>query len=144
MKKYDLKQILKTAWEISYVAVEKFGGKVKEFFSESLKMAWEQAKNGDVEVEVKLSYDFDHFEAFRVEKTMMKKYGYIISPRKLQQAKKRDEERKEYIRKYFGAIKWDSVEKVFTVKILTSDLIDNLQNKFLACAVKIISIKKVA
>ena len=34
------------AWEIARDAVKKFGGKVKEFFSMALTMAWEEVKEG--------------------------------------------------------------------------------------------------
>jgi hypothetical protein len=37
--------VMKKAWEIAKAAVVKFGGKVKEYFTESLKMAWAIAKN---------------------------------------------------------------------------------------------------
>jgi len=32
--------VMKRAWEIARNAVKKFGGKIKEYFSASLKMAW--------------------------------------------------------------------------------------------------------
>lgn len=38
--KKDKSSIMKRAWEIAREAVKKFGGKVKEFFSASLKAAW--------------------------------------------------------------------------------------------------------
>lgn len=31
--------VMTTAWEIAYEGVENFGGKVKEYFAEALKMA---------------------------------------------------------------------------------------------------------
>ena len=39
-----LQSIMKRAWEIAYLSVAKFGGKVKEFFSESLRIAWLEVK----------------------------------------------------------------------------------------------------
>lgn len=39
-----MKNIMKRAWEIAKSGVEKFGGKVKEYFAEALKMAWAEAK----------------------------------------------------------------------------------------------------
>lgn len=35
--------VMKRAWEIAREAVAKFGGKVKAFFAEALKMAWSEA-----------------------------------------------------------------------------------------------------
>ena len=39
-----LQRIMKRAWEIAKEAVKDFGGKVKEYLSESLKMAWAEVK----------------------------------------------------------------------------------------------------
>ena len=39
------KEIMKKAWEIAREGQKAFGGKVSEYFAESLKMAWDQAKN---------------------------------------------------------------------------------------------------
>lgn len=35
---------MKTAWEIAYEGQNKFGGKVREYFAESLKLAWKGVK----------------------------------------------------------------------------------------------------
>lgn len=35
-----MKNVMKNAWEIARNAVKKFGGNVKEYFAESLKLAW--------------------------------------------------------------------------------------------------------
>lgn len=44
------KEIMKNAWEIAREGQKAFGGKVSEYFAESLKIAWAQAKNGlDIE-----------------------------------------------------------------------------------------------
>lgn len=40
-----MKQIMKRAWEIAKDGVKKFGGKVREYFAESLKLAWVQIAN---------------------------------------------------------------------------------------------------
>ncbi|WP_203363104.1 hypothetical protein [Bacillus sp. REN10] len=37
--------VMTRAWEIAKAAVVKFGGKVKEYFAESLKLAWKEVKN---------------------------------------------------------------------------------------------------
>lgn len=37
--------VMKKAWEIAKEGAVKFGGKVKEYFAASLKMAWAQVKN---------------------------------------------------------------------------------------------------
>ncbi|AHD06421.1 hypothetical protein [Paenibacillus larvae] len=36
--------VMKKAWEIAKAAVKKFGGKVKEYFAEALRMAWAEIK----------------------------------------------------------------------------------------------------
>lgn len=44
------KEIMSKAWEIAREGQKKFGGKVSEYFAESLKMAWDQAKSAiDIE-----------------------------------------------------------------------------------------------
>lgn len=43
-KTYNKSEIMKRAWEIAREAAVKFSGKVKEFFRESLKSAWAEAK----------------------------------------------------------------------------------------------------
>lgn len=37
--------VMTTAWEIAYEGVEKFGGQVKEYFAEALRIAWDLFKN---------------------------------------------------------------------------------------------------
>ena len=39
------KEIMSKAWEIAREGQKAFGGKVSEYFSQALKMAWAQAKN---------------------------------------------------------------------------------------------------
>lgn len=39
------KQVMIKAWEIAKEGVKKFGGKVKEYFAEALKLAWTIVKN---------------------------------------------------------------------------------------------------
>jgi hypothetical protein len=39
-----MKQIMKRAWEIAKKGQKRFGGKVKEYFAASLKLAWKEAK----------------------------------------------------------------------------------------------------
>lgn len=39
-----MKKIMKRAWEIAREGVKKFGGKVKEYLAESLKLAWKEVK----------------------------------------------------------------------------------------------------
>ncbi|MEJ2043682.1 MAG: hypothetical protein P8X74_03700 [Reinekea sp.] len=41
------KQTMKSAWEIARDGQNKFGGSVKSYFPESLKIAWKQAKTGE-------------------------------------------------------------------------------------------------
>lgn len=44
------KEIMKNAWTIAREGQKAFGGKVREYFNEALKMAWAQAKNSiDIE-----------------------------------------------------------------------------------------------
>ena len=40
-----MKKIMKRAWEIAREGVKRFGGKVKEYFAEALKLAWKEVKN---------------------------------------------------------------------------------------------------
>ena len=40
----NLSTLMQEAWKIARAAAKKFGGKVKEFFSGALKMAWAEAK----------------------------------------------------------------------------------------------------
>lgn len=40
-----MKNVMVRAWEIARTAVIKFGGKVKEYFSQALTIAWKEAKN---------------------------------------------------------------------------------------------------
>ena len=44
-----MKKVMVRAWEIARAAVVKFGGKVKEFFAEALKMAWAEVKEDKIE-----------------------------------------------------------------------------------------------
>lgn len=44
------KQIMKRAWEIANQAVKKFGGKAREYFSISLRMAWAEVKTASTVV----------------------------------------------------------------------------------------------
>lgn len=48
-----MKNVMTRAWEIARKAVVKFGGKVKEFFAQSLKFAWSEIKGGVKMVELK-------------------------------------------------------------------------------------------
>lgn len=41
-----MKQVMLKAWEIAREGVKKFGGKVKEYFAEALRMAWRIVKKG--------------------------------------------------------------------------------------------------
>lgn len=43
--KIDKSKLMKRAWEIAVVAVCDFGGRTGEYFSESLKQAWNEAKS---------------------------------------------------------------------------------------------------
>ena len=42
--KIDKSKLMKTAWEIARTAVKIFGGKILEYISESLKIAWRDMK----------------------------------------------------------------------------------------------------
>lgn len=48
-----MKKVMVRAWEIAKEAVQKFGGKVKEFFQQALIIAWSEIKNGVKMVELK-------------------------------------------------------------------------------------------
>ncbi len=47
--------VMKKAWEIAKEAVVKFGGKAKEYFAESLKLAWSILKSETGAIEISLS-----------------------------------------------------------------------------------------
>lgn len=51
--------VMKKAWEIAKDGVAKFGGKVKEYFAEALRIAWSIAK-GENKVEVKSEVRFPY------------------------------------------------------------------------------------
>ncbi len=52
------KEIMNKAWEIAREGQKAFGGKVREYFAQALKMAWAQAKNGlDIEALEKKGFD---------------------------------------------------------------------------------------
>ncbi|USG65143.1 hypothetical protein NDK47_23970 [Brevibacillus ruminantium] len=40
-----MKNVMTRAWEIAKLAANKFGGKVKEFFAQSLRLAWYEVKS---------------------------------------------------------------------------------------------------
>lgn len=42
-----MENVMKGAWAIAYEGVEKFGGSVREYFSEALKIAWNLLKGGN-------------------------------------------------------------------------------------------------
>jgi hypothetical protein len=44
VKKVSKGSVMKRAWEIAKAAVISFGGKVKDYFAQSLKAAWQEAK----------------------------------------------------------------------------------------------------
>ena len=48
-----MKKVMVRAWSIAKEAVVKFGGKVKEFFAEALKMAWAEVKEAAKTTKVK-------------------------------------------------------------------------------------------
>lgn len=50
-----MKNVMTMAWEIARKGVAQFGGKVKEYFAEALKMAWVQVKEVATTVEIALS-----------------------------------------------------------------------------------------
>ena len=48
--KIDKSKLMKNAWKIARKAHAEFGGKVREYFSESLKSAWCDAKKSEINV----------------------------------------------------------------------------------------------
>ena len=46
--KINKSELMKKAWEIARTAVENFGGKTREYFSEALKLAWSELTNDDI------------------------------------------------------------------------------------------------
>lgn len=43
-----MKKVMVRAWEIAREGVKRFGGKVKEYFAEALKLAWKEVKRNAV------------------------------------------------------------------------------------------------
>lgn len=43
-----MKEVMKRAWILAKSGVEKFGGKVREYFSSSLSIAWKEIKNMEI------------------------------------------------------------------------------------------------
>lgn len=50
-----MKNVMTRAWGIAKEAVVKFGGKVKEYFAEALKMAWAEIKTVATTTEISLA-----------------------------------------------------------------------------------------
>lgn len=50
-----MKNVMTKAWKIAREGAARFGGKVKEYFAEALKMAWAQAKEVATTVEITLA-----------------------------------------------------------------------------------------
>lgn len=61
------KNIMKRAWEIARQGQKIFGGSVKSYFSESLKMAWNNYKNGIKVMELKDNEGLVINEGFNTE-----------------------------------------------------------------------------
>lgn len=56
---------MKRAWEIAREGFNKFGGKVKEYFAEALKMAWAEAKQPALPVtDVKVEMDYNDWKNY--------------------------------------------------------------------------------
>ena len=55
-------QVMKRAWEIAKEAVKKFGGKVREYISEAMKMAWAEVK--EVKAQIKEWFEYKLAEEF--------------------------------------------------------------------------------
>lgn len=77
--------VMKRAWEIAKAAVEEFGGKVREYFGQSLKQAWAEKKGTFVAVKKTVKKPLDilisdvqimvtHFYKFAVDTLVNKKF----------------------------------------------------------------------
>lgn len=51
--------VMKRAWEIAKKGAAKFGGSVKSYFAQSLKLAWKEAKEEAMSVEEKIAQAFN-------------------------------------------------------------------------------------
>lgn len=67
------KQIMKTAWTIARNGQENFGGSVKSYLSESLKIAWKQAKTGETNMEHTIIFKNDVYNERRYSRPWMAK-----------------------------------------------------------------------
>lgn len=65
------KQIMKTAWEIARNGQQQYGGSVKIYFPESLKLAWQQAKTGRKDMEHRIIIKTDNYNERRWGKPWM-------------------------------------------------------------------------
>lgn len=67
-----MKKVMVRAWEIAREGVAKFGGNVKEYFSQALIIAWEEIKNIVTTDEINQEFA----ETTDYEVNVWEKYGY--------------------------------------------------------------------
>src|SRR5690625_3706660 len=68
-----MRQIMKRAWEIAREGQAKFGGKVSEYISEALKIAWSEYKTKKVVLEMDFDNKIMNFYAIRSGKVFFKR-----------------------------------------------------------------------
>lgn len=80
-----MKNVMTRAWEIAREAVKNFGGKVKEFFAQSLALAWGEVKmnneikcflpQANVEVEVNLVTGVVTGDTYKAKEVLKKRFN---------------------------------------------------------------------
>lgn len=117
--------VMTAAWDIAYEGVEKFGGKVKEYFAEALKMAWELIKGGkeEVKTENKLTYTEVTEEMTKVEQLEVSLNNNLVTDKLSEPNKVSDPEYYEWYvknkKQSFNEVKSVSVEKTIFFKVET-------------------------
>lgn len=117
--------VMTTAWEIAYEGVENFGGKVKEYFAEALKMAWELIKGGKVEVktEDELTYTEVTKEMTKVEQLEVTLNNLLVTDKLSEGNKVTDPEYYEWYvknkKQSFNAVENVSVAKTIFFEVET-------------------------
>lgn len=86
-----MKNVMTRAWEIAKAGVVKFGGKVKEYFSQALVMAWSEVEKGVKKVTRQEAVAAIFKEAEEIGKKFFTDYLDLMSDRKVSVSNKKSE-----------------------------------------------------
>ena len=75
----NLKNIMTRAWEIAKKAVVNFGGKVKEYLSEALKMAWAEVKEVRYTIEDLVAMGANRWQKAGYDRLYLNKAGIKLA-----------------------------------------------------------------